>query len=82
MTLKMLKSFWKCSNRVWCHDLQELSKTYHQVALARKRLADTLLNHYLSLYFPEVARYWEATRRMVHCFSATISHARGHSDVE
>ncbi|MBP4047286.1 IS110 family transposase [Chromobacterium violaceum] len=45
-----------------CHDLQELSKTYHQVAMARKRLADTLLNHYLPLYFPEMARYWEATR--------------------
>lgn len=45
-----------------CHDLQELSKTYRQVALARKRLADTLLNHYRPLYFPEMARYWEATR--------------------
>jgi len=45
-----------------CLDLQELSKTYHQVTLARKRLADSLLNHYLPLYFPEMARYWEATR--------------------
>lgn len=64
------------------HDLQELSKTYHQVALARKWLADTLLNHYLPLYFPEMALLGSNTRRMVHCLSAAISHARGHSDVE
>jgi len=32
------------------------------VTLARKRLADSLLNHYLPLYFPEIARYWESTR--------------------
>jgi transposase len=44
------------------HDLQELAKTYRQVTLARKRLADSLLNHYLPLYFPEIARYWESTR--------------------
>jgi transposase len=44
------------------HDLQELSKTYQQITLARKRLADSLLNHYLPLYFPEMARYWESTR--------------------
>lgn len=44
------------------HDLQELAKTYHQVVLARKRLADSLLNHYLPLYFPEMGRYWESTR--------------------
>ena len=44
------------------HDLQELSKTYHQITLARKRLADSLLSHYLPLYFPEMARYWESTR--------------------
>ena len=44
------------------HDLQELAKTYHQITLARKRLADSLLNHYLPLYFPEMARYWESTR--------------------
>jgi transposase len=44
------------------HDLQELAKTYHQLVLARKRLADSLLNHYLPLYFPEMGRYWESTR--------------------
>jgi hypothetical protein len=36
------------------HDLQELAKTYHQIVLARKRLADSLLNHYLPLYFSEM----------------------------
>jgi transposase len=44
------------------HDLQELAKTYYQIVLARKRLADSLLNHYLPLYFPEMGRYWESTR--------------------
>jgi transposase len=53
------------------HDLQELAKTYRQVALARKRLADSLLNHYLPLYFPEMARYWESTR--VEWFVAFLS---------
>jgi transposase len=53
------------------HDLQELAKTYRQVALARKRLADSLLNHYLPLYFPEIARYWESTR--VEWFVAFLS---------
>ena len=44
------------------HDLQELAKTYRRIALGPKRLADSLLNHYLPLYFPEMARYWESTR--------------------
>jgi hypothetical protein len=37
------------------------------VTLARKRLADSLLNHYLPLYFPEIARYWESDARRVVC---------------
>ena len=44
------------------HDLQELAKTYHQIALARKRLADSLRTQYLPLNFPEMARYWESTQ--------------------
>src|SRR5215467_11122994 len=44
------------------HDLQELAKTYYQIMLARKRLADSLINHYLPLYFPDMGRYWESTR--------------------
>ncbi len=34
------------------HDIQELSKTYRQVTLARSRLLHSLCNHYLPLYFP------------------------------
>ena len=61
------------------HDLQELSKTYQQITLARKRLADSLLNHYLPLYFPEMARYWESTRvAWFVAFLDAIPHARGH----
>lgn len=44
------------------HDLQELSKTYYQISRARTRLQHTLTNHYLPLYFPEIERYWNATR--------------------
>jgi transposase len=44
------------------HDLQELSKTYWQVTLARTRIQHSLLTHYLPLYWPEVARYWRTSR--------------------
>jgi transposase len=44
------------------HDLQELSKTYMQIALARMRLHHSLLTHYLPLYWPEFSRYWHASR--------------------
>lgn len=44
------------------HDLQELSKTYMQVSLARTRLQHSLLTHYLPLFWPEFARYWRTTR--------------------
>jgi transposase len=44
------------------HDLQELSNTYHQITLARMRLQHSLMLHYLPLYFPEFARYWNSTR--------------------
>jgi transposase len=44
------------------NDLQELSKTYHQVSLEKTRLQHRLLTHYLPLYFPEIARYLHATR--------------------
>jgi transposase IS116/IS110/IS902 family protein len=39
------------------HDAQELSKTYHQVALARTRVWHSLRNHYFQLYFPEIERF-------------------------
>ena len=44
------------------HDLQELSKTYMQTALARTRLHHSLLTHYLPLYWPEFERYWRSSR--------------------
>jgi transposase len=39
------------------HDAQELSKTHHQVALARTRVWHSLRNHYFQLYFPEIERF-------------------------
>jgi transposase len=44
------------------HDLQELSKTYHHIARARTQLQHVLLTHYLTLYFPEIERFWSAQR--------------------
>ena len=44
------------------HDIQEISKTYHQIVLARTRIQHNLLTHYLPLYFPEMDRYWHSTR--------------------
>ena len=39
------------------HDAQELSKTYHQITLARMRVWHRLRNHYFQLYFPEIERF-------------------------
>lgn len=44
------------------HDLQELSKTYWHVTLARTRVQHSLLTHFLPLYWPEYARYWRTSR--------------------
>lgn len=44
------------------HDVQELANTYFQITLARMRLQHSLMLHYLPLYFPEFARYWNSTR--------------------
>ena len=44
------------------HDIQEISKTYHQLVLSRTRLQHSLLTHHLPLYFPEMDRYWHTTR--------------------
>jgi transposase len=44
------------------HDLQELSKTYMQLSLARTRLGHSLMTHYLPLYWPEIQRYWHSSR--------------------
>ena len=44
------------------HDLQELSRTYAQVTLARTRLQHSILTHHLPLYWPEFGRYWHSSR--------------------
>lgn len=44
------------------NDLQELSKTHHQVSLEKTRTLHRLLTHYLPLYFPEIARYHNSSR--------------------
>lgn len=44
------------------HDLQELSKTYHHIARARTRLQHIIITHYLTLYWPEIERFWSTQR--------------------
>ncbi len=44
------------------HDLQEISKTYTQVTLAKTRLQHSILTHFLPLYWPEFGRYWHSSR--------------------
>lgn len=44
------------------HDVQEISKTYTQVTLARTRLQHSILTHFLPLYWPEFGRYWHSSR--------------------
>lgn len=48
-------------------DIQELSNTYHQISLSRTRIQHSLLNHYLTLYFPEMERYLHSTRAEWFC---------------
>lgn len=43
------------------HGLQELSKTYYQISMARTRLQHSLMTHYLPLYFPEIERYFHTS---------------------
>ncbi len=48
------------ANRI--HDFQELSLTYAQISLEKTRTQHRLLTHYLPLYFPEIERYYHASR--------------------
>jgi transposase len=48
-------------------DIQELSNTYHQISLARTRCHNSLFNHYITLYFPEMERYFHNTRAEWFC---------------
>lgn len=44
------------------NDIQEISKTYHQVSLRKVRVQHSIMNHYLPLYFPEVEKYFHSSR--------------------
>jgi transposase len=44
------------------HDLQELAKTYQHISRARTQLQHILLTHYITLYFPEIERFWTPQR--------------------
>lgn len=48
-------------------DVQEISNTYHQITLARTRCMNSLFNHYVSLYFPEIERFFNSTRASWFC---------------
>lgn len=43
-------------------DAQELCNTYHQISLARTRCMNSLFNHYVTLYFPEIERFFNSSR--------------------
>ena len=60
------------------HDIQEVSKTYWHVTLARTRVQHSLLTHFLPLYWPEFARCWRTSRseafcQMLHAFPTPAS---------
>ena len=48
-------------------DAQEICNTYHQISLARSRCWHSLLNHYLTLYFPEMERFCHNSRSEWFC---------------
>lgn len=63
------------------NDLQELSKTHHQVSLSKTRVQHTIMTHFLPLYFPEVAKYFSQSRsqwftRLLHRFPCPSSITR------
>ena len=44
------------------HDLQELANTYSVIVFRRAQALQSLKNHYLAVYFPEIERYLNSTR--------------------
>ncbi len=48
-------------------DIQEISNTYHQITLARTRCLNSLVNHYLTLYFPEAEQFLHTSRAEWFC---------------
>lgn len=43
-------------------DIQEIANTYHQISIARTRAMNSLFNHYITLYFPEIERFFHSSR--------------------
>lgn len=43
-------------------DAQEICNTYYQISLARTRSMNSLFNHYVALYFPEIERFFNSSR--------------------
>ena len=48
-------------------DTQELCNTYHQISLARTRCMNSLFNHYITLFFPEIERFFNSSRSEWFC---------------
>lgn len=48
-------------------DIQEISNTYHQITVARTRCLNSLVNHYLTLYFPEAEQFSHSSRAKWFC---------------
>ena len=48
-------------------DIQEIANTYHQISLARTRCMNSLFNHYVTLYFPEIERFFNSSRAEWFC---------------
>ena len=44
------------------NDTQEISNTYYQISLRKTKLQHSIINHYLTLYFPEAEKYFCSTR--------------------
>jgi len=43
-------------------DIQEICNTYQQIVLSRSRVTHSLLNHSVTLFFPEAERFYHNTR--------------------
>lgn len=48
-------------------DIQEISNTYHQISIARTRAMNSLFNHYVTLYFPELEQFFHSSRAEWFC---------------
>ena len=48
-------------------DIQEISNTYHQITVARTRCLNSLVNHYLTLYFTEAEQFLHTSRAEWFC---------------